>query len=127
MFDPLLYPLWMKAVDRVEPLPAVAGRPARTRLGARFLGRRIGWETEAVERRADRLHLRIPAGAFRGEVVYEVRPSGQGSLVRITSRGEAPVFRFLPRRLVAAAMARALGEDLARLGSVVAERTGHST
>lgn len=126
MFDPLLYPRWMKAVDRVEPLPAIHDRPARVRLGARFLGRRISWETEVIESRADRLHLRIPAGAFRGEVLYEVLPAPAGSRVRITNRGEAPVFRFLPSRMLAAAMGKALGEDLERLAALVAERARDS-
>ena len=126
MFDPLHYARWMKAVERVEPLPAAGGRPARVRLTARFLGRRIAWETELIDRRADRLHLRIPAGAFRGEVIYEVLPAPEGSRVRITNRGEAPVFRFLPRRMLERAMGKALGEDLERLAALVADRAGGS-
>jgi uncharacterized membrane protein len=121
MFEPADYPRWMKAVRRVEVLPAEAGQPSRVRLEGRFLGKKIGWETELVERRPGRLHLRIPRGAFRGEVIYEVEPAAGGCVARMTNRGEAIRFPLVPRGLMVAAMSKAMAADLERLAALIEE------
>ena len=126
MYDPDRDPGWMKAVATTERLDPGLDVGARVRRRARFLGRDIAWITTVREHDPPhRLVLDIADGPFTGEIVYEIRPEGAGSVVSIRNVGTPGQFAWMPVAITRAAMRSALGKDLARLERLVTsdERT----
>jgi uncharacterized protein YndB with AHSA1/START domain len=90
------YPEWRSGVSRVDLLSA----SPRTRWRESGSSGDITFEVEEAAAPV-RLRTRIvdPSLPFGGSWTYEVAPSGSGTTVRITERGEVynPVFRVMSR------------------------------
>ena len=115
-------PEWYVNIDSVEwktPPPLVVG--SRVAFVARFLGRRLAYTYEMVELDAGaRLVMRTAEGPFPMETTYTWEPSGTTSTrMTLRNRGEPSGFSKLVAPLMAAAMRRANGKDLALLKSIL--------
>jgi carbon monoxide dehydrogenase subunit G len=121
MFDPAREPEWITAVKTVEIVDAALQPGARVRRTGSVLGREIAWtsEVEAVHF-PHVLSLRIAGGPFTGLLSYNIQRSGNGSRVRIQTRGEtAGGLDFLPAAMIESPMRSALTADLGRLKAIV--------
>jgi hypothetical protein len=84
---------------------------------ATFLGRRLSYTYEVVDLAlGERLVMRTAQGPFPMETTYEWRKVGSGrTLMRLTNRGRPSAFGRLAEPVIAAAVRRSTGKDLARL------------
>jgi uncharacterized protein YndB with AHSA1/START domain len=117
-------PAWMRAVEEVAFVaPASTYAPgARMRRAGRFLGIRLAWESEITEFVPNSRIVFRHSGAISGHSRWEVEPTAQGSLVRLTSIGPAPgVLGWLPA-LARAGVRAGLAGDLKRLKRLVEAR-----
>lgn len=95
--DVASYPRWWSDMSRVETLPPVDGRPRfRQHMGSDAVVIEVleaAAPTRFVTRIAD------PDQPFGGTWTIEIAPSGAGSTLTVTERGEVynPLFRFVSR------------------------------
>jgi uncharacterized membrane protein len=120
--DPDNAPRWyvnIKSVEWKTPAPIVVG--SRVAFVAHFLGRRLAYTYEIVSLEPEaRLVMRTSEGPFPMETTYtwEAAPAG-ATRMTLRNRGEPSGFSKLVGPLMAAAMRRANGKDLARLKSIL--------
>jgi uncharacterized membrane protein len=120
--DPDNATAWYENIERVDwqtPKPLAVG--SRVAFVARFLGRTLEYTYEITELRpSERLVMRTSAGPFPMETTYTWQPVGD-SATRMTlrNRGEPSGFAKVARPMMAAAMRRANGKDLARLKEIL--------
>lgn len=119
-------PEWYENIKSVEwktPPPAKVG--ARIAFVASFLGRSIAYTYEIVEFvPGKRLVMRTEEGPFPMETTYTWEPAGERS-TRMTLRnrgGRSGLFANLSAPLMALAIRRATGKDLAKLKSILERR-----
>jgi uncharacterized membrane protein len=115
--DPDNAPAWYENIEAVawetEP-PATLG--SRIAFTARFLGRRLAYTYEIVELvGGERLVMRTAEGPFPMETTYVFEDSARGTRMTLRNRGEPSGFAGVAAPLMARAMRRANGKDLARL------------
>jgi hypothetical protein len=123
--DPSNAPEWyvnIKSVEWKTPPPLEVG--SRLAFVARFLGRRLAYTYEIVELVPnERLVMRTAEGPFPMETTYRWEPKGEGQTqMTLRNRGEPTGFSKVVAPLMAAAMRRANGKDLAALKALL-ERT----
>ena len=98
--DVASYPTWWSEISRVDVLPSVEGRPRfRQHMGSDAVVIEVvdtAPPTRFVTRIAD------PDQPFGGTWTLEVAPSGAGSTLTVTERGEVynPLFRFVSRFVI---------------------------
>lgn len=122
MFDPDQDPRWIGGAKLVERLtPGPLGPGSRVRRHGGFLGRKFSWITEIAALEPDRhLRMTIVTGPLRGDVAYDISPSGAGSRVSLHNRGQS---RFaMP--LMSWFVRRSLTADLARLAALIERPPG---
>ena len=122
--DPSNAPEWyvnIKSVEWKTPPPLRVG--SRLAFVAQFLGRRLAYTYEIVELVKDeRLVMRTAEGPFPMETTYTWAPTGEAQTrMTLRNRGEPSGFSKVVAPLMAAAMRRANGKDLATL-KVLLER-----
>ena len=91
------YPRWWSEMSRVEMLPPVEGRQRfRQHMGSDAVVIEV-LEAAAPSRFVTR--IADPDQPFGGTWTLEIAPSGAGSTLRVTERGEVynPLFRFVSR------------------------------
>ena len=116
--DPGNAPEWYANIEHVEwktrPPLAVGSRIAFV---ARFLGRELAYTYEVVELvPGRRLVMRTAQGPFPMETTYEWREIEPArTAMRLRNRGEPSGFGRLAAPVIAAAVRRSTGADLARL------------
>jgi hypothetical protein len=109
----------IKAVEWETPPPAAVG--SRIAFVARFLGRTLSYTYEIRELvPGERLVMGTARGPFPMETTYTWRdtPAG-GTHMTLTSRGEPSGFARVGAPMMAAAMRRANGKDLAQLKALL--------
>jgi uncharacterized membrane protein len=120
--DPSNAPAWYVNIESAQwktPPPLRAG--AQIAFAAHFLGRRLEYTYQIAEFvPGERLVMRTAQGPFPMETTYTWAPA-DGSATRMTlrNRGEPAGFAKILAPLVAGAMRRANGKDLARLKSIL--------
>ena len=120
--DPANAPRWYKNIKSVEwktaPSLAVGSRMAFV---AQFLGRRLSYTYEIIELVSnERLVMRTAEGPFPMETTYTWEPAGEGQTrMTLRNRGEPSGFSKVVAPLMAAAMRRANGKDLAQLKALL--------
>lgn len=109
----------IKSVEWRSPKPASVG--TRIAFVARFLGRTIAYVYEVRESvPGERLVMSTADGPFAMETTYTWRDEpGGGTRMTLRNRGEPSGFSGLAAPLLAGAMRRANGKDLARLKSIL--------
>jgi len=123
--DPSNAPQWYANIESVvwqtDPPVAVG---SRMDFVAHFLGRRLAYTYDVVELvPGRRLVMRTAQGPFPMETSYEWVPVGEaGTRMTLRNRGEPSGFAGVAGPLMAAAMRRANGKDLARLKGLLEER-----
>jgi uncharacterized protein YndB with AHSA1/START domain len=123
--DPSNAPQWYANIESVvwqtDP-PVRVG--SRMDFVARFLGRRLAYTYEVVELvPGRRLVMRTAQGPFPMETSYEWSAVGEASTrMTLRNRGEPSGFAGIAAPLMAAAMRRANGKDLARLKELLEGR-----
>lgn len=120
--DPSHAPRWYSNIHAVEwqgePRVAVGARAAFV---ARFLGRRLAYTYELVEHTpGERLVMRTAEGPFPMETTYTWEDAPGGTRMTLRNRGAPTGFGAVVAPVMAAAMRRAMQQDLARLGRVLA-------
>ena len=120
--DPSNAPEWYVNIDSVEwvtPPPLAVG--TRLAFHARFLGRRLAYTYEIVERvPGRRLVMRTAEGPFPMETTYSWEaPDGGSTRMTLRNRGEPSGFAAVTAPVLAAAMRRANRADLERLRSIL--------
>ena len=125
--DPDHAPEWyvnIKAVEWRTPPPLAVG--SRVAFVAHFLGRRLAYTYEIVERvPGERLVMRTAEGPFPMETTYTWEAVTEGSTrMTLRNRGEPSGFGKLAAPLMAGAMRRANRKDLANLKSILERRSG---
>jgi carbon monoxide dehydrogenase subunit G len=120
MFDAAREPEWMSTVKSVEVIDPALQPGARVRHTSSVMGREVTW-TSVV----DAVHfphvlaLRVSEGPIDGTLAFNIQRSGEGSRVRIQTRGEASGLGFLPVSMIEGPLRSALTGDLARLKAIV--------
>ena len=116
--DPTHAPQWYVNIKSVEwrTSPPV-GIGSQVAFVAHFLGRRLAYTYEVVDVVADtRLVMRTSEGPFPMETTYTWADAGGGKTrMTLRNRGEPTGFSKVVAPIMAAAMRRANGKDLARL------------
>ena len=125
--DPDNAPSWyvnIKAVEWKTPPPLAIG--SRLAFVAHFLGRRLAYTYDVVDFVAgERLVMRTAEGPFPMETTYTWEATGARSTrMTLRNRGQPSGFGKLAAPLMAAAMRRANGKDLARLKAILEGRAG---
>lgn len=112
----------IKSVEWISAKPAAVG--SRMAFVARFLGRTIAYVYEVRESvPGDRFVMSTADGPFAMETTYTWRDEpGGGTRMTLRNRGEPSGFSGLAAPLMAGAMRRANGKDLARLKSILEAR-----
>lgn len=115
-------PDWYENIETVEwrtPPPLSVG--SRVAFVAHFLGRRLAYTYECVEFvPGERLVMRTAEGPFPMETSYSWEAAGERSTrMTLRNRGTPSGFGKLAAPLMAAAMRRANGKDLARLKALL--------
>src|SRR5262249_38094334 len=122
--DPDNATAWYERIESVEwetTPPLAAG--SRVAFVARFLGRRLAYTYEIVELVPDeRLVMRTAQGPFPMETTYEWRERADGTHMSLRNRGRPAGFAQLTAPMLAAAVRRANGKDLARLKALLEHR-----
>lgn len=123
--DPSRTPEWyvnIKSVEWKTSPPAQVG--SRIAFVAHFLGRRLAYTYEIVDLAPEaRLVMRTAEGPFPMETTYTWEAEDEGhTRMTLRNRGEPAGFSKLTAPLMAAAMRRANGKDLARLKAVLERR-----
>ena len=119
--DPSHAPDWYANIQSVrwQTSPPV-GVGSRVEFVARFLGRTLAYTYEVVEFGPDRLTMQTAQGPFPMETTYTWAPADAGATrMTLRNRGEPAGFAKILAPLVAGAMRRANGKDLARLKSIL--------
>ena len=120
--DPTNAPKWyvnIESVDWKTTPPVRVG--SRMAFVARFLGRTIAYVYEVRESiPGERFVMSTADGPFAMETTYTWRDEpGGGTRMTLRNRGEPSGFSGLAAPLMAGAMRRANGKDLARLKSIL--------
>ena len=120
--DPSHAPQWYANIREVrwltDPPLAVGSRMAFV---ARFLGRTLAYTYEVLELQPGRrLVMATADGPFPMRTTYEWEPSGSGTLMRLRNTGRPHGFAVVAGPVMAAAMRRAMTQDLERLDAVLA-------
>ena len=111
----------IKAVEWESSPPLGAG--TRLRFVATFLGRRLVYTYEVVEHvPGERLVMRTAQGPFPMETTYTWQDAGEGTRMTLRNRGEPAGFAKVGAPMMAAAMRRAMNNDLRRLREIVERR-----
>lgn len=123
--DPANAPDWYVNITSVElltPPPVAPG--SRMAFVARFLGRTLSYTYEVVDLvPSERMVMRTADGPFPMETTYEWSAEGDGvTRMTLRNRGEPAGFSKVAAPLMAPAMRRANGKDLARLKSLLESR-----
>lgn len=123
--DPDRAPEWYANIDSVEwrtPPPLVVG--SRLDFVARFLGRRLAYTYEVVERvPGERLVMRTAQGPFPMETTYTWEAVDEArTRMTLRNRGRPSGFSALVAPVMAAAVRRANRADLARLRGLLEGR-----
>src|SRR5262249_9691706 len=123
--DPSNAPAWyvnIKAVEWKTPPPVAVG--SRLAFVAHFLGRRLAYTYEVVERgRGSKLMMRTAEGPFPMETTYTWQAEGDGKTkMTLRNRGEPRGFSKIAGPLMAAAMGRANRKDLVHLKALLESR-----
>ena len=108
---------WYSNIDSVEwETPRPAGLGSRIAFSARFLGRRLTYTYEVVERvDGERFAMRTAQGPFPMETTYAFSDADGGTRMTLRNRGEPSGFAKVGASLMAAAMRRENRKDLERL------------
>jgi hypothetical protein len=109
------YPRWRTGVTRVEVLEPEGGKPKFREING---GDAITYVFDELSERRIVSRIADPSLPFGGTWTYELEPSGTGTLLRITERGDVrnPVFRFVSRFIMGHdATINAYMDDLARV------------
>ena len=114
--------IWYRNIKSIEwrtQKPATVG--SRIAFVARFLGRTIAYVYEVRESvPGERFVMSTADGPFAMETTYTWRDEpGGGTRMTLRNRGEPSGFSGLAAPLLAGAMRRANGKDLARLKSIL--------
>jgi uncharacterized membrane protein len=120
--DPSNAPEWyanIKAVEWKSDPPIRVG--SRVAFVAHFLGRRLAYTYEVIELAPEaRLVMRTAEGPFPMETTYTFESAGERSTrMTLRNRGEPSGFSRVVAPLMASAMRRANGKDLACLKSIL--------
>jgi hypothetical protein len=123
--DPDNATAWYRNIRSVvwqTPRPLAVG--SRMDFVAQFLGRRLAYTYEVAELVAsERLVMRTAEGPFPMETTYTFEDAGDGNTrMSLRNRGEPAGFAAVTSPMMAAAMRRANGKDLAQLKAIL-ERT----
>jgi uncharacterized membrane protein len=120
--DPSNAPEWHVNIKSVEvKTPSPLGVGSRVAFVAEFLGRRLAYTYEIVEFvAAEKLVMRTAEGPFPMETTYTWEPEGEGQTrMTLRNRGEPSGFSKVVAPLMAAAIRRANGQDLAQLKALL--------
>lgn len=120
--DPTNAPQWYENIRSVEwktPPPLEIG--SCVAFEARFLGRTLFYTYEVVDLKHEaRLVMRTSQGPFPMETTYTWSPAADGATrMTLRNRGEPSGFSRVAGSVMARAMRRANGKDLARLKSIL--------
>jgi len=120
--DPSNAPTWypnIKSVQWLTPPPAATG--TRLAFVAKFLGRRLCYTYEIVEREPGlRLVMRTSEGPFPMETTYTWASAGEGrTYMSLRNRGEPAGVSRLAAPFVAMAVRRANRKDLEKLRGIL--------
>ncbi|MDQ6779227.1 MAG: SRPBCC family protein [Actinomycetota bacterium] len=120
--DPDNAPAWytnIKSVEWKTPPPLAVG--SRLAFGAQFLGRRLAYTYEIKEfTPGERLVMSTEQGPFPMETTYEWEDTATGGTrMRLRNRGEPAGFSKVAAPMMASAMRRANGKDLALLKEIL--------
>jgi catechol 2,3-dioxygenase-like lactoylglutathione lyase family enzyme len=109
----------IKTVGWESPRPLAVG--TRLAFVAQFLGRRLAYTYEVTEFvPGERFVMRTAQGPFPMETTYAWEDAGDGGTrMTLRNRGEPTGFTKLASPVVARAMQRANGKDLARLKAIL--------
>jgi hypothetical protein len=120
--DPDNVTAWYANIEAVqwETTPPVA-LGSRFRFTSQFLGRRLEYTYEVVEFvPAERFVMRSERGPFPMETTYTWEDAPDGATwMTLRNRGEPTAFVGLAAPILATAIRRATGKDLARLKSLL--------
>jgi uncharacterized protein YndB with AHSA1/START domain len=113
---------WIGALTEVNVLTeGPVGEGTRVERVARFLGKRIEYVNEIeVYEPPGRLVMRSVKAPFPMTVTYEFEPVDGGTLMRITTGGDASGFYRLAGALLNRQVERGVAGDLERLGRILA-------
>jgi uncharacterized membrane protein len=119
---------WYKNIEEIDwktPRPLAVG--SRIGFVARFLGRRLVYTYEVRELvQGERVVMRTAEGPFPMETTYIWEDAAGGATkMTLRNRGEQSGFSKVAAPLLASAMRRANGKDLARLKQIL-ETTARS-
>jgi ligand-binding SRPBCC domain-containing protein len=116
----------IKSVVWRSPRPLAAG--TRLEFVAQFLGRRLVYTYEVAEMAVgERFVMRTADGPFPMETTYTFADTGpERTRVSLRNRGNPTGFAKLTAPMLAAAMRRANGKDLARLKAILERGTAAS-
>jgi hypothetical protein len=120
--DPDNATAWYENIESVEwrtPRPLAVG--SQIAFVARFLGRRLAYTYEVIEYvPANNLVMRTSEGLFPMETMYTWQDLASGGTeMTLRNRGEPAGFSKLAAPMIASAMRRANGKDLAALKAIL--------